>query len=80
MDIDSDSYKVARQYMVRLEDSDFSEVKTTARLALIGKLSKDEFERRFKYLINDPPVRPEGEETAREMSPAPAARDQESGS
>ncbi|MBU0508001.1 6-phosphofructokinase [bacterium] len=61
VDIDSDSYKVARQYMVRLEASDFSEVKTTARLALIGKLSKEEFERRFKYLINDPPVKPETE-------------------
>jgi 6-phosphofructokinase 1 len=56
VDIDSDSYKVARQYMVRIEPSDFGEVKTTARLALIGKLTKDEFEHRFKYLINDPPV------------------------
>ncbi|MFZ5434616.1 MAG: diphosphate--fructose-6-phosphate 1-phosphotransferase [Calditrichota bacterium] len=59
VDIDSDSYKVARQYMVRLEPSDFAEVKTTARLALIGKLSKDEFEQRFSYLVADPPVRPE---------------------
>ncbi|MDD5089012.1 MAG: diphosphate--fructose-6-phosphate 1-phosphotransferase [bacterium] len=65
VDIDSDSYKVARQYMVRLEAEDFAEVKTTARLALIGKLSKEEFEHRFKYLINDPPVKPNGE------SPAP---------
>jgi len=63
VDIDSDSYKVARQYMVRLEAEDFAEVKTTARLALLGKLSKDEFEHRFKYLINDPPVKPEPEET-----------------
>ncbi len=61
VDVDSDSYNVARQYMVRLEPSDFAEVKTTARLALIGKLSKDEFERRFRYLINDPPVKPESE-------------------
>jgi 6-phosphofructokinase len=63
VDVDSDSYKVARQYMVRLEPSDFAEVKTTARLALIGKLTKEEFERRFKYLINDPPVMPEAEES-----------------
>ncbi|RPH92321.1 6-phosphofructokinase [candidate division KSB1 bacterium] len=59
VDVDSDSYKVARQYMVRLEPSDFSEVKSTARLALIGKLSRDEFEKRFRYLVNDPPVKPE---------------------
>lgn len=64
VDIDSDSYKVARQYMVRLEPSDFAEVKTVARLALIGKLSRDEFEHRFRYLINDPPVKPENEEVA----------------
>jgi 6-phosphofructokinase 1 len=59
VDIDSDSYKVARKYMVRLEPSDFAEVKSTSRLALIGKMSREEFEKRFKYLTNDPPVRSE---------------------
>jgi 6-phosphofructokinase 1 len=62
VDIDSDSYKVARQYMVRLEPADFAEVKSTARLALIGKLSREEFEHRFRYLVNDPPVKPENED------------------
>lgn len=57
VDVDSDSYKVARHYMIRLDQSDFNEVKTVARLALIGKLPTEEFERRFRYLINDPPVR-----------------------
>ncbi len=59
VDIDSDSYKVARKYMVRLEPSDFAEVKSVSRLALIGKMSRGEFEKRFKYLTEDPPVRPE---------------------
>ena len=58
VNIDSDSYKVARKYMVRLEPSDFAEVKSTSRLALIGKMSREEFEKRFKYLTDDPPVRP----------------------
>lgn len=57
VDIDSDSYKVARKYMVRLEASDFAEVKSTSRLALIGKMSREEFEKRFQYLTSDPPVR-----------------------
>lgn len=61
VDIDSDSYKVARQYMVRLESSDFTEVKSTARLALIGKYSREEFEQHFRYLVNDPPVKPDSE-------------------
>ena len=58
VNVDSDSYKVARKYMVRLERADFAEVKSTSRLALIGKMSREEFEHRFKYLTDDPPVRP----------------------
>jgi 6-phosphofructokinase 1 len=69
VDIDSDSYKVARKYMVRLEASDFSEVKSTSRLALIGKLSREEFENRFKYLTDDPPVR-SGESQSRDLRTA----------
>ena len=57
VDIDSDSYKVARKYMIRIEQSDFDELKNVARLALIGNLSTKEFIDKFKYLINDPPVR-----------------------
>jgi hypothetical protein len=59
VDIDSDSYKVARHYMIRLDATDFEEVKTVARLALIGKMSTEEFDRRFRYLTYDPPTRPE---------------------
>lgn len=62
VDIDSDGYQVARKYMIRLEKSDFDEVKNVARLALIGNMKADEFEKKFKYLINDPPVREYTEE------------------
>jgi len=57
VDVDSDSYKVARKYMIRLEKSDFDEVKNVARLGLIGNMKTHEFEEGFKYLINDPPVK-----------------------
>lgn len=57
VDVDSDSYQVARKYMIRLESSDFDEVKNVARLALIGNMKTDEFINKFKYLINDPPVK-----------------------
>ena len=57
VDIDSDSYRVARHYMIRLEGSDFASSKTVARLATIGKMSPEEFETRFRYLTNDPPIR-----------------------
>jgi len=57
VDVDSDSYQVARKYMIRLEDNDFDEIKNVARLALIGNMSTEEFIDKFKYLINDPPVK-----------------------
>ena len=43
--------------MIRLEKSDFEEIKNVARLALIGNMKTEEFISRFKYLINDPPVK-----------------------
>jgi 6-phosphofructokinase 1 len=75
VDIDSDSYKVARHYMIRLHESDFDDVKNVARLALIGNMSAEDFERRYRYLINDPPVRPESAPAAPREKPesAPAA-------
>jgi 6-phosphofructokinase 1 len=57
VDVDSDSYQVARKYMIRLERSDFDEIKNVARLALIGNMKTEEFIEKFKYLINDPPVK-----------------------
>ena len=60
VDIDSDSYQVARHYMIRIEKSDFEDPGSVSRLATAGKMSVEEFERRFRYLINDPPIR-EGE-------------------
>lgn len=57
VDIDSDGYKVARKYMIRIEQSDFEEVKNIARLALIGNMTTQEFTNKFQYLINDPPSR-----------------------
>jgi len=59
VDVDSDSYRVARHYMIRLQKHDFAEPKNVARLALIGKMTTEEFERRYRYLIDDPPVRRE---------------------
>lgn len=57
VDVDSDSYQVARKYMIRLESNDFDEIKNVARLALIGNMKTEEFIDKFKYLTNDPPVK-----------------------
>ncbi len=66
VDVDSDSYQVARKYMIRLEKNDFDELKNVARLALIGNMSTEEFVEKYKYLVNDPPVKPvKAKETAK---------------
>ncbi len=69
VDVDSDSYQVARKYMIRLEKNDFDELKNVARLALIGNMSTEEFVEKYKYLVNDPPVKPvKAKETAKVKS------------
>jgi 6-phosphofructokinase 1 len=65
VDIDSDSYRVARHYMIRLEAEDFEDPRNVRSLAMAGKLSEQEFESRFRYLTADPPVREEREAKAR---------------
>lgn len=57
VDVDSDGYKVARKYMIRMENNDFEEVKNIARLALIGNMKTEEFIDKFQYLTNDPPIK-----------------------
>ena len=57
VDVDSDSYRVARHYMIRLDASDFADRDTLESLAAAGKMTPEEFEARFHYLVNDPPVR-----------------------
>ncbi|MBS1494085.1 MAG: 6-phosphofructokinase [Bacteroidetes bacterium] len=61
VDVDSDGYKVARKYMIRMENNDFEEVKNIARLALIGNMKTEEFIDKFQYLTNDPPIKEQKE-------------------
>lgn len=49
MDTSSETYMVARKYMIRLEKEDFTEEKLK-RLALAGHMTKEKFKKRFSYL------------------------------
>jgi 6-phosphofructokinase 1 len=60
VDIDSDAYRQARHYMIRLGAADFAGPKSVARLATIGKMTPEAFASRFRYLTDDPPVREDG--------------------
>ena len=47
VDIDSTHYRVARDYMIRLERSDFDDGEKVAQLAAATKLPADEFREKF---------------------------------
>ena len=51
VDIDTESYKIARRYMIRLRRDDFEDGKDLDRLAGISKLTPDAFKKRFGYLV-----------------------------
>lgn len=52
VDINTESYEVARQYMIRLRKSDFEDEKFTANLAKAANVSPAEFVKKFGYLGN----------------------------
>ena len=52
VDVDSDNYQIAREYMIRLEQKDFADQKTLARLAHTANTSPDEFKQHFGYLAD----------------------------
>ena len=50
VDIKTEYYDVARNYMLRIERDDFETPRWTARLARAAQLTTEEFVKRFKYL------------------------------
>ncbi|HTQ02961.1 MAG TPA: diphosphate--fructose-6-phosphate 1-phosphotransferase [Polyangiaceae bacterium] len=51
VDVDTESYKIARRYMIRLRKDDFEDEKQLERLAKTSKLAPAEFRKRFSYLV-----------------------------
>ena len=52
VDVASERYKIARNYMVRLERRDLDDPDFLNRLAKEAKMSKNEFIKRFAYLVD----------------------------
>jgi len=50
VDTQTDRYRIAREYMVRLEKRDFDDAKTRAILAQTANMTEEEFVRRFRYV------------------------------
>ncbi|MBI4747194.1 MAG: 6-phosphofructokinase [Acidobacteria bacterium] len=55
VDTQSESYRVARSYMIRLERDDFGHNAWVEQLAIAGNLTADEFRARFGYLAENTP-------------------------
>ena len=55
VDIQSDRYKIARSYMLRLKKEDFDDPHELARLAAVADVSPDEFRRQFRGLVQHEP-------------------------
>jgi 6-phosphofructokinase len=53
VDIESESFKIARRYMIRLSGDDFAEPNELARLAETVGLAPAAFKTRFGYLVSD---------------------------
>ena len=51
VDIESESYAIARRYMIRLAPEDLSQPQEVVRLATAAGLASDDFRTRFEYLM-----------------------------
>ena len=53
VDVDTEYFRVARKYQIRLETSDFENMKWLSRLARAGQLTLEEFSEKFGYLAEE---------------------------
>jgi 6-phosphofructokinase 1 len=56
VNIESEGYRVAREYMIRLEPTDFDDASEVEKLALAGNMTADEFRHKFGYLSGHVPT------------------------
>ena len=53
VDVNSESYQIARRYMIRLGPEDFAQEETVEKYAKLAGLTPKEFRERFAYVIED---------------------------
>jgi hypothetical protein len=58
VNIDTEYYKIARRYMLRLRKDDFEDERALERLARTASISPEEFAARFRYVVEGeaPPI------------------------
>jgi 6-phosphofructokinase 1 len=58
VDIDSDRYRIANSYMIRLRHEDFDDAHELARYAATAKMPLEQFRQEFEYLVSMQPNLP----------------------
>ncbi len=53
LNVKSNSFEVARQYMIRLTKEDFKDPERLSRLAEVAHLTPGEFKNLFEYTVRD---------------------------
>ena len=51
VDVTSESYRIARRYMIRLDPNDFAETAKLTRLASVAGLTAEDFRKRFAPVV-----------------------------
>ncbi|GAB4174391.1 MAG: diphosphate--fructose-6-phosphate 1-phosphotransferase [Calditrichia bacterium] len=59
VDIHSESYLIARRYMIRLNRDDFEDPHELAKLAATANMHLDEFKEKFYYMVEEEPTFPD---------------------
>jgi len=59
VNVNSESYLIARRYMLRLNKEDFDDTHELAKLATTANMHLDEFRKRYYYLVKNAPDFPE---------------------
>lgn len=59
VNIHSESYLIARRYMIRLNKEDFNDAHELAKLAATANMHLDEFKEKFYYLVEEEPSYPD---------------------
>ncbi len=55
VDVNSEGYKIARHYMIRLTKNDFEDAHELAKFAATARVSIDQFRKEFGYLVANEP-------------------------
>jgi len=55
VDVDSESFKIARRYMIRLRKDDFDDAHALATFAATAGVRIDQFRQDFEHVVDDEP-------------------------